>query len=421
MPEAEPVVVPSGGLLRRNPDFAKLYVSAVVSYAGDWFAQVALLGLVLETTGKPALAGLMLASSTLPYAIASPFGGVIADRVDRKMLMITADIVRAFVALGFLAARSEETVWIAFVCSGLLSATSPLFEPASSAAMPNLVRKEDLASANVLMGSAWGTMLAVGAAIGGLVATTLGRDAAFVINSASFLVSAALISAIRGPFRDAPREVEHHVSIVSDVRAAVRFAREEPRVLSILVLAVAFGLAGGCIALLPVFGREVFGKGDAGIGLLMGSRGLGALVGPFVFRKVVMRGRDERLLTSISASFTLYCVSYALFARAPTIWLAAVTVCLAHIGGGANWTMSAYGLQRFTPDYVRGRVFSFQYAMIGLAMSVSFSLAGFAAGRVGPRTVALGIAGVSTIWVAAWTVWRRRLMRRLPVLEPSRP
>jgi MFS family permease len=408
----EPVAaLPSGGILRRNPDFAKLYVSALISYAGDWLATVALLGLVLQTTHRPALAGLMMATSTLPYAITSPFGGVVADRIDRKTLMIAADVVRAIVALGFLAARNQETIWIAFVCQGLLSAVSPFFEPASSAAMPNLVRREDLASANVLMGSAWGTMLAVGAALGGVVAATLGRDAAFIADAASFAVSALIISGIRGRFREQERS-EHHVTIAEDVRIAARFARHEPRVLSILTVKLGFGLAGGAIALLSIFGREVFHRGDTGIGLLMGARGLGALIGPFLFRRFVLRGRDERIMTTIGIAFVLYAISYGLFSVAPTIWLAAIAVAVAHIGGGSNWAMSTYALQRFTPDDVRGRIFSFDYALITLAMSISFAVAGAAAEVWGPRRVCFGLAVFALLWAGAWTAWSNRLISR---------
>jgi MFS family permease len=407
---------PAGGLLRRNPDFAKLYAAALVSYAGDWFATVALLGLVLSVTGRPALAGLMMATSTLPYAIVSPFAGVVADRVDRKTLMIAADVARAGVALGFLAARSAETVWIAFLCQGVLSAVSPFFEPASSAAMPNLVRKEDLASANVLMGSAWGTMLAVGAALGGVVASTLGRDAAFLADAASFAISAALIGSIRGRFREKPRE-SAHVTIAEDVRVAVRFARREARVLALLVVKGGFGLAGGTIALLSIFAVKVFGRGETGIGILMGARGLGALIGPFLFRRWILRGRDERLLVTIGVAFTVYAVAYALFSGAPNIWLAALAVCGAHIGGGANWTISAYGLQRFTPDEVRGRVFSFDYALITLSMAASFSLAGFASGHVSPRAVGLGISVCGLVFAATWTAWATRLVARRPAAE----
>ena len=407
----EPARVPAPGVFRRNPDFTKLYIAALVSYAGDWFTTVALLGLVLAKTGRPVLAGLMMTTSVLPYAIVSPFAGVVADRVDRRRLMIAADCARALTALGFLAARSAGTIWIAFVAMGLLSAFSPFFEPASNAALPNLVRPGDLARANVLMGSAWGTMLAVGAALGGLVAATLGRNAAFIADAASFAVSAALIASIRGRFREAPVATEHP-SIFADLHEAARFARHEPRVLSILVVKCGFGMSAGAIAMLSIFAVKVFHRGDTGIGILMGARGVGALIGPFLFRRWFLRGRDERLLTAIGVAFAIYAVSYSLFAGAPNIWLAAAAVVAAHIGGGANWTISTYGLQRFTPDHVRGRIFSFDYALITVTMAASFSLSGYVAGHVNPRVVQLGIGLMALTWACLWTVWSRRLLAR---------
>ncbi len=404
---------PPGGLLRRNPDFARLYFAALISFAGDWFTWVALQGLILEETGSPALAGLMLATAMLPFALVAPIAGVIADRVDRKKLMIVADVLRAFVALGLLLARSQSTIWIAFVCNALLSALAPFFEPASSAALPNLVRTQDLARANVLMGSAWGTMVAVGAALGGVVAATLGRDAAFILDALSFALSAALIATIRGRFRERDRlPQEHHVTVVEDIRIAVRFARSEPRVKAILVVKALFGLGAGPIALISIMAVQVFHKGDTGIGILMGARGVGALIGPFLWRKLIVRGHDERLLGAIGAATAFYAVCYTLFAGAPNIWLAAVAVAAAHVGGGANWTMSAYALQRFTPDDVRGRVFSFDYAIITLAMSMSFSLAGAAAGQINPRTVVLISTAMTLGGAALWTSWAHRLTRR---------
>lgn len=402
--------IPPGGLLRRNPAFARLYLAAIVSFAGDWFTVVALQGLVLEVTGRPALAGLMLVTSTLPFALMSPFAGVIADRVDRRTMMIGADLIRAVVALGFLLARDQSTIWIAFVCNGLLSLLAPFFDPASSAALPNLVRKQDLAQANVLMGSAWGTMLAVGAAVGGLVAATLGRDAAFVMDAVSFAVSASLLASIKQRFQEREGRREHHVTILEDIVIATRFVRREARVRAVLAVKALFGMSGGTIALLSTMAVQVFNTGDTGIGLLMGARGVGALTGPFLFRHFILRSRDERLVPSIGLAFTIFAVGYALFAGAPNIWLAALAVCGAHIGGGANWTMSAYALQRFTPDEVRGRIFAFDYALITLTMSASFAIAGAAAGTFNVRSVGLTFAFVGLAAAALWTTWAWRLI-----------
>ena len=151
-------------LLRRNRSFSRLYTAQLISFAGDWFATVAILGLTLDLTGSPAVASLVIVVQTGAFAIASPIAGVLADRYDRRRLMVLADLARVPVALAFLLARDPGTLWIAFAAAALLSLAAAVFEPTSSAALPNLVDEDDLAEANVLIGSAWGTMLAVGAA-----------------------------------------------------------------------------------------------------------------------------------------------------------------------------------------------------------------------------------------------------------------
>lgn len=397
-------------LFKRNPEFTKVYSAQLISYMGDWFASVALLSLVLEKTGSATLAGAVIAAQTLPFALISPFAGVIVDRFDRKTVMISADVVRALLALGLIAAQTRETIWIAFVCEMFLSGFSAFFEPASSAAVPNLVAKEDLARANVVMGAAWGTMLVVGAALGGLVDAVFGHTAAFVGDAASFAISGAILLRVRGRFHEKDPQRDGSITIVEDVRETVRFARKERRVLALLVVKAGFGLSAGVIGLISVFAYKVFDGGSATIGLLMSARGAGALTGPFLFRRWA-RDRDDRLFLGLTIAGVVFGCGYLLFAVAPTSWIAAVGALIAHIGGGSTWTLSTYGLMRFTPDEIRGRVFSFDYGLVTLTIAGSVFFAGLAAASVDPRVVAAGIASVAIAWAVVWTAWRRRLFR----------
>ena len=193
-------------LLRRNGAFRSLYIAQLISFAGDWFGTVALLGLALELTGSTGVASLVLVLQTGPFFIVSPLAGILADRLDRKHILVASNAARAVIALGFLLARDADTLWIALVCVALLSTGAAFFEPTSSAALPNLVDEADLPTANALIGAAWGTMLAVGAGLGGLVATLAGRDASFVANAAGFAVSAVLIARVSASFRAPPQE-----------------------------------------------------------------------------------------------------------------------------------------------------------------------------------------------------------------------
>ena len=201
-------------LLRRNPDFRRLYAAQLISFGGDWFMTVALFGLVDRLTGSPIFVALTITVPELAFFLLSPVGGALADRVDRRRLMIGADLARAALCLPLLLVDSPETVWLVFVLLASISVFTAWFEPASSAAIPNVVDARDLAAANSLVGSAWGTMLAVGAALGGLVVTLLGRDAAFLGNTASFLVSAWLLLRVRRPLSERRDEHVRHPGIL---------------------------------------------------------------------------------------------------------------------------------------------------------------------------------------------------------------
>jgi predicted MFS family arabinose efflux permease len=332
------------------------------------------------------------------------------------MLMVSADLARVPVALGFLFARSADTLWIAFLAAALLSVGAAVFEPTSSASLPNLVEEDDLPEANILIGSAWGTMLAVGAALGGLVAATLGRDAAFGVNAASFAASALLIVGIRRSFRAPHREAaggapQPHTGIVESIRVVLRFARGNRTLAALLLSKTTFGVGTGVIVMLAVFGREVFHAGDEGIGLLFAARGLGALIGPFLVRSVV--GVSERgLIAGIAASFGIFAVSYGLLPLAPSLALAALAVFGGHLGGGAQWTLSSYGLQRAAPDGIRGRVFSFDYGLVTLTVALSMLLAGFLAEHVSAAATTWTLVGLAALAAIGWIAFARPVWRR---------
>lgn len=402
-------------LLRRNRDFTRLYSAQLISYAGDWFATVALLGLIHDLTGSSALTVGVIVAQLMTFAVLSPVGGYLADRFHRKRLMVSVDLVRAVLALGLLLVRGQEFVWLAFVLAAGTSGLGAFFEPASTAAVPNLVDEEDLPVANVLVGAAWGTMLAVGGALGGLVAATLGRDAAFIGNAVSFLLSALLLIGVRRRLEEA-REETVHARIGAAVVETIRYARRDDRVLALLVVKGGFGLGAGVIGLLAIFSLRVFDTGDAGTGILYAFRGVGALIGPFLARAFV---RDTvTLFRAIGASLAVYGVFYALFPLMGTLWTAAPFALLAHLGGGAVWTLSTYGLQLLVPDRIRGRVFSLDFLLVTLTIAVSNLLAGWAADEIDPRVVMGILAGVSVSYAVVWTSLTAAIRRRERVPAP---
>jgi MFS family permease len=398
-------------LLSRNPDFRNLYLAQLISYAGDWFLTVALFGLVQDLTDSPLMASLVLVFQMVPFFLASPLGGALADRMNRQRLMVVADLIRTPLCFGFLLVNGREDVWLIFVLQAVLSFFGALFDPASTAAVPNLVDEEDLPTANVLVGSAWGTMLAIGAALGGLVAAAFGRDATYIGDAASFALSAALLSTIRRAFSEA-RDDDKHIGVAEATVETIQYARRDHRVLALLTVKGGFGFAGGVITLLAVFAHEVFHEGDVGIGVLMAARGLGALIGPFIGRAIA-GNTDRRLFVAIGLALSSFGVFYAAFGFMPALLAAAPLTTAAHLGGGAQWTLSTYGLQKLVPDRIRGRVFAFDFALVTFSITVSNLIAGWAAEQWGPRAAMVGLSVVAMTYSAVWWFGTRRIRATL--------
>jgi MFS family permease len=396
-------------LLKTNRDFRLLYFGTLISLGGDWFLTVALLDLVLQLTGSATLASAMMLCQTLPIFLFTPHAGHIIDRVDRQKLMIAVDLARAAACLLPLFARTPAMLPFAYAGVIVISIGSAYFEPASHAALPNLVSRDELGPANVLMGSTWGTMLAVGAAIGGLVTMQFGRDASFLIDAGSFILSAVLLRMIAKPFSE-PRESQHvQPPLLESIRETIRFARSQPRVLGLLTVKGGYGLAAGVIAMLSVFGREVFKAGAVGIGLLFAARGLGALVGPFLVRGLARR--DDAQYRSIALCVLVFGAGYSALALSKSLTFGLIAIFFAHLGGGAAWQISSYGLQRETPDFIRGRVFAADYGFVTLSMAVSSLGAGMASDRFGPFAATVGTATLALLFGVVWAAWTWRLWR----------
>jgi hypothetical protein len=158
--------------------------------------------------------------------------------------------------------------------------------------------------------------------------------------------------------------------------------------------------------MLAITSDELYGAGELGVGLLFAARGIGALVGPFAARTFATDDR-ARIIRGISIAFVVFFVGYALLPLAPGIILASACVLIGHIGGGAQWTLSSYGLQRAAPDRIRGRVLSVDFGLALAASAISTLIAGWLAVTIGPSATLYVMLGLVVLTMVVWFVWTR--------------
>ena len=270
-------------LLRTNRDVRFLFIAQVVSFAGDWFAYVAFVGVVQDISDASILVTLIYVAQTLPAFLMTPVSGPTADRFNRQVVIATVSSVQSVAAIGLLLVDSNGTLWIGYVCLCAISALGSFVGPAAQASLPNLVRSPaELAKASVLFGSLWGAMLAIGAALGGVVAGAFGRDVAFIANAVSFVLATVSVLLIRRPMQ-APRDARAtraRMRPIADMREALGYARRDSVLLAMLASKATFAMGAGIVGLLAVLVTDEFGGGDRETGMMIAVRGLGVAVGP---------------------------------------------------------------------------------------------------------------------------------------------
>jgi len=389
-------------LIRGNRNFRCLWFGQIVSQLGDWFNVVALYALLFELTGSATAVAGMMVMQLLPVALVGPISGVVVDRFDRRRIMIAADLLRGTAVLGLLLVRSSDTVWLAYLVTGVMVACSGFFEPARSATVPSIVPRDQLVAANAISTGTWSAMLAIGASLGGAVTVWLGRDAAFVLNSVSFFASAMFLWRMQAPVRDTATRAALGLRGVVD---GLSYMRHHGDVARIALIKGGWALVGGALLLLTVFGDRIFRIGnssDAGIGILFAARGIGALTGSLVVSLIAARKGD--LIRLIAPAYFVAGACYAALAIVPSIWFAAAVVVAAHVFGSILWVSSNVLLQMRVPDEFRGRVFSAELIVMALVQSaVAYTTAvALDSHHVDPRVLA-AIVGLS-MWVPA-AIW----------------
>lgn len=404
-------------LLARNPDFRRLWTGQLISEIGDWFNNIAVLALCLDLAGheRQGLAMAIYATARhLPMLLFNPLAGVVADRFNRRQIMIAADLSRALLALGFLIAERWRSLPLIYSVGACLFAISTFFNAAKKSALPNIVGDtEELLGANALSASTTAATLAIGSACGGLIASVFGRGVVFVINAATFLLSAEMIRRVRArtsvhnELEAKPpltREGKYFRSlshifrrVASDFWLGIGYVRHSKILRVIFIVAAGWGLGNGVArALYSIFGarlgeRELAGlvrhPTDFGISLLFVAMGVGGVLGAPLARRFNSASR-ERLGSRMGRSLILDGCGLALFSLMPNLWSASLLLIAREMNFAVWWTAQQTIMMTTSEDRFRGRVFASYETALTLMMVSSILIAGASADWYGIRPVA---------------------------------
>jgi MFS family permease len=411
-------------LVRRNPNFRTLWFGQIVSLFGDWFNLIASAALIsLLTRSGLAVGGLFVVRMLAPFLV-SPLAGVAADRYNRKRLLILADISRGVVVLGFLLVRDPQHAWLLYTLTAIQLAFSGFFFPARNAILPDIVNRRELGAANALSSATWSVMLAVGAALGGVVAGEWGIYPAFVIDSATFFISAIFISRIRYQHDAALEEASKSVrAALNQYFEGLRYLKRHFDILSISLQKAAFALAvnGAFQVIQVVLAEKIFVIGEGGgtsLGLLYAVGGVGTGIGPIIARRFT-GDRDQPLRRAIFFSYLIAVLGLVISAPLWNFSSVLFGTFLRAFGGGISWVFSTQLLLQLLPDRVRGRVFSTEFALLTLANAISAAAGGWALDNSGLSVSSLlwYMAGILLIPGILWLLWLSLGSRKSP--EPE--
>ena len=415
-----------GQLIRGNRNFRNLLAGQFISELGNWFNFIAGLGLVrLVSDASPTAAGLFFVARLLPFALASPIAGTFVDRFSRRTVMIATDLLRFAVALSFLLVSNPENLWIAYAATVLLHTFGAFFDGAKNAAAPNLAGKEGLLAATALLFSTRFLLMAVGSALGGWAAAVFGYKVAFVINAASFLISAWTVWLIpEEAVREKGAEMlesgdpikPQRESFWFELKEGFRYAVTNHFALTILIMNVIWATGGGSINIIfertggVHFAATEGWNPDIAVALLWTATGLGLTVGMLIaHRTSIYLDRNGRNRGFIGWTLIVHGILFSTAAFMPTLWLFALVVFVSRAIVGVEYAVQETMFQRSLPDYIRGRISTLDR---GAELTV-FGLMSYAASGlmfyITPQTLTVISGILSAMAGVVWFVRQRRV------------
>ncbi|CAN5604744.1 MFS transporter [soil metagenome] len=378
----------TGDSLLRNSHFVKLWIGQAISFVGDAISMVALIVLIVQITGSASAVGALLFARFIPM-LASPLVGVFADRFDRRTILVASDLVRALLVAGVVLVRDPLIIYVLVF---LMGTARLFFNPTIRAAFPSVVGGGDLTRANALISATFSVSIAVGPAIGGLLVATVGVNAAFVLDAATYVVSSIFLASI--PLPRPQREEE--TSYVQDLWAGLHYLAGARVPLAIVLGAFLLVLTINATVPAEIFlAKDTFGAGNAGYGLLVSLWGGGMVLGSAL---IAMLGDRTNLMLFFFLGVFISAIGLVGTGLAPSFLIALIALTAAGIANGTDNVTTDTILQKRVPDALLGRVFAARYLTYSTGELMAYGGGGLLVDAIGPRSTYL-FTGIGTLVV----------------------
>ena len=399
-------------LIYTQKNWRYLWLGQIVSLLGDWFNLIASASLIASLTGSGfAIGGLFVVRALAPFLI-SPFAGVLADRYNRKYILIGCDLIRFIVVLGFLFVREPQFAWVIYVLTALQLAFSGVYFTARRAITPDVVPKHAIGTANAVSSATWSIMLAFGAALGGFVSGLFGVYTAFFLDSVTYLISAYILSRVSYKIPPEIKEAKN-VSIWTFHKQYIEGLQYLKRHPEILVLslhkgALQFTLSAGFEVAQVQIAQNIFTigvGGSIGLGLLYAISGVGSGLGP-VGARAITGDHIKRLRHATILGYFIAAIGLAITSTLYSFPVVLFGGFMRSFGSGIVWVFSTQILLLVVPTHIRGRVFSFEQAIFALTSALSAAAGGILLDMFpGVSKVIFGMAIATLIPGTLWAFW----------------
>ena len=404
-------------LLRRYPNFRRVWIAQVVSGSGDWFYSVAIYTLLLELTGRAESVAWAAILQILPMLLLGPTAGAVNDRLSRRKVMLVSDLVRAAIAPCMLFITTPGWIWLLYLLLALEIGTAAFFEAGRNAVIPSLMKRDDLTAANALGSTTWSLTATLGSALGGIAVAYLGRPTVFVANGLSFLVSAWFVFRLNVFERHLAGRRKQAWSDALSFRPVIegfRYMVRDWRLALLLTLKFGLGIMGARVVLVTILGSREFVVNDSdalGIAMLLSFQGLGSILGPLTLGPKVIQTQSSMRAAVLIGYIASGC-GYMLFSQATWVPLAGLFLVVAHAGSALVWVCSTTMLHLNTDHRFLGRVFAADMGLFMATASVSTYCMGYildlgVPGRTGALWLGIALLGPAFVWALSLRRFRR--------------